>query len=582
MNLLSALFAALAVWVLYAIVRHLTSAVPAVWAATLFAVQAIPWSQAGVAEVNSLNTLLVGLAFLAFVKWSDGEWPVWAVALTSGLAMSHHRTAILLAPLLLGFVIIAWRRGRYTRTSKWGATRAAVLFMLPFAAYAYLPLRAHTTPTYANTWESFANHVTGESALPVIMNTLSRPLGPRFKLVLFQQAFQGPSGWALLLLGALGIIAMLSIAWRLRKPIEGDAKIPRHLPAVRNLPAFWLFVAAFAVSILFATLYDIIDIVDYLAVPIFMWCVPVGMGVAMLFSLLSTGEPGHTARTWPNSLPQAGISLGLLALLLFTVRESLARRDVTVDYSNLDRRAEWSALKQELAAAPPGSIILADWMRFNEAVYFRSVEGWRTDLTPIQVEGFQNGNTAAIDDWLKQNRAVYMLGPYPTILSQYDARRLGPVLQLSGHRSAQSAPLMAHTLDRRFGDKILLLGYTLEPEGQTLRPGTLLRVTFYWKATERIFERFTVFSHIIDGQGGKIGQKDDEPGHGFKPTMTWQPDQVVADTFEITLSPDAQPGEYRLITGMYSSVEGKRLQVFTTDGQPLGDFAELTTITVGK
>src|SRR5437870_4234748 len=53
-NLLSVIFGALSVWVLYETVRYLTGDVVAgAGAAVLFAVQAIPWAQAGVAEINT-------------------------------------------------------------------------------------------------------------------------------------------------------------------------------------------------------------------------------------------------------------------------------------------------------------------------------------------------------------------------------------------------------------------------------------------------------------------------------------------------------------------------------------------------
>src|SRR5205814_26732 len=126
-NLLSAIFGALAVWVLYETVRWLTgNPLAGALAAGLFAVQAIPWAQAGVAEVNSLNTLLISLSLLAVLLWSAGKLPLPAATLTYGVALSHHRQAFLYAPLLLLFGLAALRWGT-PRRSTWGGVLLAGL-----------------------------------------------------------------------------------------------------------------------------------------------------------------------------------------------------------------------------------------------------------------------------------------------------------------------------------------------------------------------------------------------------------------------------------------------------------------------
>ena len=155
-NLLSSIFAALAVWVLYATVLHLTGSIPAgLSAAALFAVQAVPWAQAGVAEINSLNTLLTGLAFLTVLLWSAGRLPLYVPALAYGVALAHHRTALLYLPLLVIYGLVALRRGGPRPTSRRQVALAAALLVLPFLSYLYIPVRAFTTDWYSNTWEGF-------------------------------------------------------------------------------------------------------------------------------------------------------------------------------------------------------------------------------------------------------------------------------------------------------------------------------------------------------------------------------------------------------------------------------------------
>jgi hypothetical protein len=152
------------------------------------------------------------------------------------------------------------------------------------------------------------------------------------------------------------------------------------------------------------------------------------------------------------------------------------------------------------------------------------------------------------------------------------------VWQVVGRKTQADTPVMAHEVNRRFGSSILLVGYTLTPE--TAQPGDALNLTLYWQATERIYERYTVFTHILDERGDKVGQKDDEPQRGFKPTVVWQPGETIVDTVEITISSTAAPGTYRVVTGMYNSVTQERVEAFAADGTALGDYVTLAEIVV--
>ena len=202
---MSAIFGALAVWVLYETVRYLTGNLLAAFcAAALAAVQAIPWAIASVAEINTFNTLLTGLAFLCAALWATGRIPLPMAAFALGLDLSHHRTAALYVPLLVLYGLAALKWGSPRRTTWRTALLSLFLLVLPFAAYAYLPLRGGTSDWYANNLQGFWSEVLGQSALPVIQGALGRPLVPRLRELLLGQAFNGWTGWALALLGLLG------------------------------------------------------------------------------------------------------------------------------------------------------------------------------------------------------------------------------------------------------------------------------------------------------------------------------------------------------------------------------------------
>src|SRR5215212_8775196 len=95
-NLLSAVCAVAAALVVYATVLRLTRRPGAgLLAGALLATHALVWEQAVVAEVNSLNLLLVAAVVYALLRWYDGAWPLEAAALLGGLALANHRTSLL-------------------------------------------------------------------------------------------------------------------------------------------------------------------------------------------------------------------------------------------------------------------------------------------------------------------------------------------------------------------------------------------------------------------------------------------------------------------------------------------------------
>jgi hypothetical protein len=589
MNLLSAIFAALAVWVLYALARQITSSTTAgIAAAALFSVQGIPWSQASVAEINTLNTLLVGLTFLSFVLWADSRLPLPVAALAFGLAASHHRTVLLyVAPLAL-YAIFVVRSRSMPRIRRSHLALSLLLALLPFAAYAYLPLRAYTTPWYNNTWEGFWQHIAGESALSAIRNALGQSLLSRFRSLLAGQMFRGPEGWILLGLGLLGMAVMLFAFVRRRRARGQDVAARSHTSHTDRLhlaPAT-LCAAASVLGTGFAAIYDIYDIYEYLAVPIFMWCVLVGVGllgllasIELAISQVRAVHPFRNSKFEIRYIKGAVVLLVAALLCIVTAAGSLTRRDITVDFSKLDRRGHWATLKQTLDGVPPGTILAGDWPQLNEALYFQRVEGWRPDLIAVPLESVSVGEGVLLDGWLEEGREIYLFGQYGPIEHRFTTEARGPLWQVTERKAQEAVPEMARRADRRFGGSIVLIGYTVEPAGQ-LKPGDLLKLTLYWQATERIYERYTVFTHVVDEADVKVGQKDDEPQRGFEPTILWQPNQTVVDTVEVPIAADAKPGSYRLIVGMYNSVTQERLQAYGADGASLGDYPVLAEIAI--
>ena len=105
-------------------------------------------------------------------------------------------------------------------------------------------------------------------------------------------------------------------------------------------------------------------------------------------------------------------------------------------------------------------------------------------------------------------------------------------------------------------------------------------LTLYWQADAQPAESYKVFTQIIDlDTFHKAGQRDGAPACDRNPTDRWLPGDIIVDRYSIMIEDDAPPGDYSLLIGMYDD-EGDRLDVFTSDGQPIGEALGIDTITV--
>lgn len=103
-----------------------------------------------------------------------------------------------------------------------------------------------------------------------------------------------------------------------------------------------------------------------------------------------------------------------------------------------------------------------------------------------------------------------------------------------------------------------LLGYRIADK--TVSPGDTLDLTLYWRAPQPLDKDYKVFVHVVrDGQ--TAAQHDAEPGLGGYPTSRWPAGQVIPDRHPIQAPPDAQPGKYSVMVGLYDPVSGARAQL---------------------
>jgi hypothetical protein len=64
------------------------------------------------------------------------------------------------------------------------------------------------------------------------------------------------------------------------------------------------------------------------------------------------------------------------------------------------------------------------------------------------------------------------------------------------------------------------------------------------------------------------------------PTLRWQPGEVVADRYRLTLRADTPSRPIPLSIGMYTLPDGTRLPIRDAQGELVGDALTLTTLEV--
>lgn len=115
-----------------------------------------------------------------------------------------------------------------------------------------------------------------------------------------------------------------------------------------------------------------------------------------------------------------------------------------------------------------------------------------------------------------------------------------------------------------FEDNISLTGYDLD--AQQVKPGDSLTLTLYWQARRTPSANYKVFVHLTSEADQRAAQHDSEPHNGAAPTSTWPPGQIITDSHTLTIAPDAAPGAYHLLVGLYHGDTGQRLRLLENDG----------------
>jgi hypothetical protein len=161
-----------------------------------------------------------------------------------------------------------------------------------------------------------------------------------------------------------------------------------------------------------------------------------------------------------------------------------------------------------------------------------------------------------------------LAGLLETLSPAVYALDMGKINVMEVHREFVVPPIQ-HPYQANFGGLVEFLGYDL---GRTrFGPGDVVPLTLYWRALDQMDTSYTVFTHLLDKDNRIWGQQDNPPKEGQHPTMLWVKGEVVTDSYNIPINPDAPPGEYVIEIGLYNAETGIRLPVLAEEGKALDD-----------
>ncbi len=544
-NLLSALFGAVAVGLVCSLAQRLVAgsmkepasrwtaiATSPIWAgataAMLFGLGPVWRQQTTAAEVYALHNLFVAAILLAAISLPEGDdraamsrfaRRMTLLFLLLGIALTHHRTTMLLIPGLA--VYFAWDADRLWRLRhRWLLWLAALLAAL--LVYLYLPLRAAAgvrdlNASYVNTWGGFWDHV------------LARRYGAFFTDNPLAATWSWRQGWALnvrqigwmgVTLTAIGVVTGLFTPGPVRR-------------------RWLLIVVVAAANLLFSYFYRVGDVEVFL-LPVWL-CTALfaGGGVAALGG-------------WLGSRPVAAITVQ--ALIVAALALTPQGREAAVD-----RSQEWAA--HDLAVAmtavdfPPNSQVIGLEGEMTAVRYMQEALGRGVGVETITANDEAQRRTL-IAQASSVGRPIYLTRELPGIEDQYSFGGEGALVRVWPRGKAQS-PTPQNLLTETLADGALhLIGYDLRRLPATGAPTAELAL--YWQPQQPLTQTFKASLRVVDDAGATLTTSSGEalvqdlfPLRMVARTPSWLPGEVVRDVYHVPL-PAHQPNA-RLLVILYDA-----------------------------
>lgn len=538
MNLFSALAAATAVAVVFTLARRLVTQadgrpnpIAGLAAAVALGFSPIWWSQATVAEVYALHGLFVALILAVALGMNQsavtrfgkiGLQPMTLLCALLGLALTHHRTTVLLLPGLALYLFWSvpglWRPRRI-----WW--RWALALLAPLLLYLFIPLRASMGATdlhgsYQNSWQGFWTQILATGYSQSFFH--DNPLAKHYKAGDWLQIVQAQVGAWGLLFGGVGLLWLVD---RQKKPAKAWVCI-----------LFVLFT-----NLIFALNYKVSDVEVYLLPVILCLALFIGAGVGFL-GRLWTERP-----LWANSF-QAIVVLLLVA--------GIGGRGQILNRSQI-----WDAHDYAIALAkvnfPPHSRVIGLEGEITALKYMQKAAGLGLAAKGTAVDN-PEARQRAIAKAVAKGEPTYITRELNDIADRYSFSGEGPLVRVWPRGQAQvGAP--QHPLALRLAnDTLTLTGYDLAVRAEA--GGPTLQVAFYWRPTATLHQTLKLSLRLQHPDGapvlwpdGRPATADEFPLRQVAPSPTWVAGEVLRDVHTLRMPPATQGQPLQLQVILYDA-----------------------------
>jgi len=356
MNLMSAVFAALTVWLVGCLAMRITRNRWAAWlGAGALGFSYSFWGLAVVAEVYTLHAFMLALLLLLLVRWHETgrDGLIMAAMLVYGLSLTNHISGVLFAPA------IAWLLLK--RAGLKNLLRLSPKLILPFAVglciYLYLPLRDMAgvplnyvrsyygvdLTTASGVWWMISGKAYRLFAFPYDLPAYLRELG-----AFAAQLWRNYTAFGVL----LGIAGAANLI-RKRRPL--------------GMPMLIIFVA----TVIFFSGYGVVDKSTMFLAAYVVWGLWLAEGGRVcLEQVLRFVRP----------MPSGKVALGMLIRGSFLVVVILT---CCLNYRWVDMSDHYGPevmARQVLGALQPDALVAGYWSSAVVLEYYQIVEGWRPDV----------------------------------------------------------------------------------------------------------------------------------------------------------------------------------------------------------
>lgn len=540
-NLMSAVFAAAAIALVYLLIMQMAPARkhsanrPLIWptragamfGTMLLATGVVFWQQATIAEVYALNAFFVAALLLLVIRLAakENSRAVYWIALLAGLSLTHHRTMVLLLPAVAIYLYLMYGQRLFTPKT---LSAGALFFLLPLLLYLYLPLRGHVGSldgTYQNNWAGFWRQISagGYGASFLLDNPFGHDRDTLFYWRLLSEQFY------VTVPGLIGLVYLFQLGHRRYLVLTG---------------------IAFLTYFLFNIFYNVTDI-DVFFIPIFLiWAVWSGIGAAFLLRTAATLKISTADRRPPTAEKPlekhtplnailVAVTLAIFGFILLQLFQS--------GYETLRVRYTWQVHDYglDMLAQPPAaedSVIVGILGEMTLLRYFQQTEARRPDIETITAD-LESDRLAAVERLLAEGKSVYLTRPLPGAAERGSLNAAGPLIRVDSEPKTR-LPETIIPVNRPVTPEIELAGYTVSRPPHTGEGRGPIRLTLYWRVEQPAPTDLKVSARLVDSTGTEQASVDAVPVHFAYPTTAWRPGEMVSDVYDLTLPIDVPPGQY--------------------------------------